>query len=87
MRLSAGVSNDLPLLTDAEGDPITISSDEELLEALDQFDGTIFKIHLKSKSRVIKRKSVTIIFYSRAREKLCLYLPPSSATCVWRVTT
>ena len=35
--------------TDAEGDPITISSDEELLEALDQFDGTIFKIHLKSK--------------------------------------
>ena len=50
MRLSAGVSKDLPLFTDAEGDPITISSDEELLEALDQFDGTIFKIHLKSKS-------------------------------------
>ena len=33
---------------DADGDHVTISSDEELLEALDQFDGSIFKIHLKS---------------------------------------
>lgn len=33
---------------DAEGDHITISSDDELLEALDQFDGSIFKIHLRS---------------------------------------
>lgn len=34
---------------DAEGDHITISSDEELLEALDQFDGSIFKLYLISK--------------------------------------
>ena len=34
---------------DAEGDHVNISSDEELLEALDQFDGSIFKIHLISK--------------------------------------
>ena len=38
--------------SDAEGDRITISSDDELLEALDQFDGSIFKIHLKSKYKL-----------------------------------
>ena len=39
--------------SDPDGDHITISSDEELLEALDQFDGSIFKIHLRSKENVI----------------------------------
>ena len=38
------------LRVDAEGDYVNISSDEELVEALDQFDGSIFKIHLKSEN-------------------------------------
>ncbi len=39
-----------PFLTaDNDGDRIVISSDEELLEALDQFDGSVFRLFLKSK--------------------------------------
>jgi sequestosome 1 len=36
---------------DAEGDHISISSDDELLEALDQFDGSIFKVHLRRREK------------------------------------
>lgn len=36
---------------DSEGDLIVISSDEELVEALDQFDGTVFRLYLK-KSKI-----------------------------------
>lgn len=35
---------------DGEGDRITVSSDEELTDALDQFDGTIFRLHLKKRN-------------------------------------
>uniref|UniRef100_A0A1X7T7Q1 ZZ-type domain-containing protein n=1 Tax=Amphimedon queenslandica TaxID=400682 RepID=A0A1X7T7Q1_AMPQE len=34
---------------DADGDKVTISTDDELTEALSQFDGTIFRIAIKSK--------------------------------------
>lgn len=34
---------------DNDGDHIVISSDEELVDALDQFDGSVFRIYLKSK--------------------------------------
>lgn len=34
---------------DADGDRITISSDEELVEALDQFDGNVFRLHIKKR--------------------------------------
>lgn len=37
----------LPSLTDSDGDIITISSDEELVQALDQFEGSIFRLYLK----------------------------------------
>ena len=38
------------LSSDSDGDMITISSDEELVEALGQFDGGLFKLYLlKSK--------------------------------------
>ena len=33
--------------TDNDGDLIVISSDEELVQALDQFDGSVFRIYLK----------------------------------------
>lgn len=36
--------------TDSDGDLIAISSDEELVEALDQFDGTVFRLYLKRRS-------------------------------------
>ena len=35
------------IFTDRDGDLITISSDEELVEALDQFEGDIFRLYLK----------------------------------------
>ena len=38
----------IPHFADDEGDRITISSDEELLEAMDQFDGSIFKLYIRS---------------------------------------
>ena len=41
----------LLLIADSDGDLIVISSDEELVDALGQFDGTIFRLHLlKSKA-------------------------------------
>ena len=33
---------------DADGDRIVISSDEELTDAIDQLDGSVFKIHVKT---------------------------------------
>ena len=36
--------------TDSDGDLVVISSDEELVEALDQFDGTVFRLYLKRRS-------------------------------------
>lgn len=36
-------------IIDADGDRISVSSDEELADALGQFDGTIFRLHIKSK--------------------------------------
>ena len=41
-------------ITDTDGDLIVISSDEELVEALDQFDGNVFRLYLKkSKKKLI----------------------------------
>jgi len=37
------------LLADDDGDHIVISTDEELVDALDQFDGSVFRLYLKSK--------------------------------------
>ena len=37
------------LFTDSDGDRVVISTDEELTDALDQFDGSVFKLHVKSK--------------------------------------
>ena len=34
-------------MADSDGDLITISSDEELVEALDQFEGNIFRLYLR----------------------------------------
>ena len=34
-------------ISDSDGDLITISSDEELVEALDRFEGDIFRLYLK----------------------------------------
>ena len=34
---------------DPDGDRVSISTDDELTEALSQFDGTIFRIAMKSK--------------------------------------
>lgn len=34
--------------TDSDGDRVVISSDDELTDALDQFDGSVFKLHVKS---------------------------------------
>jgi hypothetical protein len=45
--------NSLPYL-DTDGDVITISSDEELVEALGQFEGNIFRLLLK-KSIIVSK--------------------------------
>ena len=37
---------------DDDGDHIVISSDEELLDALDQFDGSVFRLYLKKRDTV-----------------------------------
>lgn len=37
------------IYVDSDGDRVTISTDDELTEALSQFDGSIFRIRLKSK--------------------------------------
>ena len=39
----------LLFIADSDGDRVVMSSDDELTDALDQFDGTVFKIHVKSK--------------------------------------
>lgn len=62
--------------TDAEGDYINISSDDELLEALDQFDGSIFKIHLKSEHL---HQQNFLYYYIFCREREATVLP---TTCV-----
>ena len=53
--------------TDAEGDYINISSDDELLEALDQFDGSIFKIHLKSEH--LHQQNILVLLHFLQRER------------------
>ena len=35
-------------VVDADGDRIVISSDEELTDAIEQLDGSVFKIHVKT---------------------------------------
>ena len=35
------------ITVDGDGDRVAVSSDEELTDALDQFDGTIFRLHIK----------------------------------------
>lgn len=43
------------VLADADGDIVSISSDEELVEALDQFEGNVFRLFIK-KSRETERE-------------------------------
>lgn len=38
---------------DSDGDIITISSDEELVQALDQFEGSIFRLYLKKGKEIV----------------------------------
>ena len=46
--LVAIASSASPLhFADNDGDLIVISSDEELVQALDQFDGSVFRLYLK----------------------------------------
>ena len=45
------------LLADDDGDHIVISTDEELVDALDQFDGSVFRLYLKSKRKLSHRSS------------------------------
>lgn len=40
-------------VSDSDGDVVTISSDEELVEALDQFEGSIFHLYLKKSNGVM----------------------------------
>lgn len=56
--------------TDSDGDLIVISSDEELVEALDQFDGTVFRLYLKRRSPGdFQRDSFSIPAPSQPREQ------------------
>ena len=45
------------LLADDDGDHIVISTDEELVDALDQFDGSVFRLYLKSEWKRSHRSS------------------------------
>ncbi len=48
---------------DSDGDIVTISSDEELVEALDQFEGNIFRLYLKkSNCFCLGEESISPIF-------------------------
>ena len=40
------------LCVDADGDKVVISSDAELVDALDQFEENVFRIHLLSTLQV-----------------------------------
>lgn len=53
---------------DSEGDRIVISSDEELLEALDHFDGTLFRLHIKSEAQIY----ANIMFHHSDTESFAL---------------
>lgn len=54
-------------LTDSEGDVVTLSSDEELVEALDQFEGGIFRLYLKKGSNFFSLKKKGMLgFYCSA---------------------
>ncbi len=53
------------LSSDSDGDMITISSDEELVEALGQFDGGLFKLYLlKSKQLLLNNNYCERLFYT-----------------------
>ena len=41
---------------------IAVSSDEELVEALGQFDGGLFKLYLLKSKRIIVRMTIACIY-------------------------
>lgn len=58
-------------LADSEGDRIVISSDEELLEALDHFDGTLFRLHIKSKAQQSSHASLQDYNFNFSKNNFC----------------